>query len=200
MENLTLNLKNKIKQLAGNKDFLHHKWFVKYHLEIAEKIALELCDIYKEADIDLVMALVWMHDYGKIINMNDQYQETQLSGEKLLLELNFPEDFSQKVINLIEIIDSKDSDKILAASIEVKIVSSADGASHLLGPFYHLWFYESPKKSIESLLEDASRKIRTDWENKIVLPEVKESFRHYFEVMKSANGILPENFLNNQNL
>jgi 23S rRNA maturation-related 3'-5' exoribonuclease YhaM len=77
MQNLLQNLKSHIIQLCENPEFIHHKWYVKYHLNYVEQISFELCEIYPDADKDTVFALVWMHDYGKIISYNHQYDKYQ---------------------------------------------------------------------------------------------------------------------------
>ena len=45
---LIQKLKKKIKGLCKDKKFKHYQWFLKFHLEIVEKISLELCEIYNE--------------------------------------------------------------------------------------------------------------------------------------------------------
>ncbi|MEN8252493.1 MAG: hypothetical protein ABFQ53_02860, partial [Patescibacteria group bacterium] len=61
-QKLISDLRENIKKISKNKKFRHHQWFFKYHLEIVEKISLELCDIYKNADKNLILLMVWMHD------------------------------------------------------------------------------------------------------------------------------------------
>jgi 23S rRNA maturation-related 3'-5' exoribonuclease YhaM len=91
MEDKILQLKDAVKKASFNTDFIPHKWYVKYHLDIVEQIAFELCDIYKDSDKDLVTTLVWLHDYGKIINFESQYRTTLEEAPKLLSSLGFQE-------------------------------------------------------------------------------------------------------------
>ena len=69
-----------VTESAANPDFVHHVWFVEWHLKVVEKIALELLDHYPDADRDLVLVMVWLHDYGKTINFADQYRTTLVEG------------------------------------------------------------------------------------------------------------------------
>ncbi len=51
-------LKEKVSNLAKNERFIHHKWFLRYHLELVEKISLELHERYDEANVDLLLGLI----------------------------------------------------------------------------------------------------------------------------------------------
>jgi len=131
-EKLLQKLREEITRLSSNQNFIHHKWFVEHHLNIVEKIALELCDFHPIADRDIVQAMVWMHDYGKIINFDNQYSTTLELWENFMKRLWFPEDFSKKVIWFIEIMDQHMQLNISKTAIEIQIVSSADWCSHFI--------------------------------------------------------------------
>jgi hypothetical protein len=196
METLVKNFRKQVVIAAQNPNFIHHQWYVKYHLEIVEKISLELCDHYPNADRDLVILLVWLHDYGKMINSIDPHQATLTYGKAKLLKLGFSPPLVEKVISFIDLFDKKiDLDKDFTP-IEVKIVSSADAASHLVGPFYYMWMHENGDRDPFYLMESTLKKAKMEWEKKIVLPEVKQAFSDRQSFTLELNGLLPEKFLN----
>jgi hypothetical protein len=202
MESAPLDLSDLIDRLrkeiilsASNLTFPHHEWYVEYHLLLVERIAQELLTYYPEADRDLVDALVWTHDYGKMITRVDDRQATVTQGRKKLLELGFPPPFVDRVVEFVKLMDRSQELDLRKCSIEVQIVSSADGCSHLIGPFFYMWFREHPDVSLVKLMADNRRKAIKDWDRKIVLPEARAAFlaRHHF--IMEQNGELPDKFL-----
>ncbi len=186
-------LKDHVIEASKNPSFLHHEWFVEHHLNIFEKIALELCEIYKEADKDIVLTLVWIHDYGKILDMAKEHELNHKAGE-LLLELGFPAEFVEKVMEYLEIFESKMTKDLHAAPIEVRIASSSDAASHMVGPFMPIYWKEYNSKTIPELMAGQINKLNKDWERKIVLPEVKKAFEKRREFISEQVGNLPNKF------
>ncbi|MGB4758540.1 MAG: HD domain-containing protein [Candidatus Saccharimonadales bacterium] len=194
--------KQHVQELAGSPEFVHHKWFVKWHLEIVEKIANELLEYHPEADRDLVAVMVWLHDYGKILNFDQEYDRGLLNvGRDKLIELGFPEDFANKAADNIKMHDKSLEMDLRQAPIEVQISSSADGCSHMVGPFLPIFWHEATDKtfagkSFEELMRLNSKKLDKDWNHKIVLPEARQAFEQYYTVLKrTLAGELPEKFL-----
>lgn len=184
-----------VKEAAKNPGFVHHKWFVKWHLEIVERIAIELCEIHAEADRDFVKLLVWLHDYGKILDFDNQYEMTLVKGREKLQEMGFDEKIIDTAIQSIEVIDRKDRQELENAPIEIKIVSSADAASHHIGPFFALWWYENADRDFEDLMQDNIDKTNKDWNKKMVLPEVREAFEKRHVMILELNGDIPDKLL-----
>jgi hypothetical protein len=192
-------LKKHIREIASDESFVHHKWFVKWHLEIVERLALELCEHYPQVNRDLITVMAWMHDYGKILDFDNQYAVTLVAGREKLVELGFSSEFAGSVIANIELLDKKETVDLRAAPIEVQIVSSADGCSHMVGPFMYLFWHEATDqlfagKTLEELMQLDIKKAEKDWNRKIVLPEARTAFQKYFEVISVQCGKFPDKF------
>ena len=86
--------------------------------------------------------------------------------------------------------------RISQTPIEVQITSSADAASHLVGPFHSLWWHENPHKNFKDLMKDNRYKAMKDWNRKMVIPEIKEAFTYRHQIALEHAGEIPDNFLN----
>lgn len=189
-----------VRTAASNPNFVHHKWFVQWHLEIVDRIAAELLALHPEADHDLVTVMVWLHDYGKILDFDNQYEETLTAGRHKLAELGFSPDFTDTAIRYIEILDKKLEVDLRKAPIEVQIVSSADGCSHMVGPFLEIFWHEATdktftNKTFKELMELGRKKIEKDWNFKIVLPESRRAFEARYKFHCEQSGELPSRFI-----
>jgi hypothetical protein len=187
--------KQHVRETSANPEFVHHLWFVKWHLEIVEKIAFELLEHYPQADGDMVKLMVWLHDYGKTLDFDNQYEVTLTAGRAKLLELGFVEKLVNTAIENIETLDRKLELDLHEAPIEVQIVSSADGCSHMVGPFLDMWWYEHPGEPFEKLMADNRHKADKDWNHKIVLPEARSAFEARYGIICEQSGELPTTFI-----
>jgi hypothetical protein len=178
-----------------NKNFRYHEWFVKDHLMIVERLAMELCDLYPDADRSLVFALVWLHDFGKPLDDRNEYEITKTKGVEALRSFGLDEGFVGRVLECWEKMEKKGEIDISQEAVEVQIISSADGASHFTGKFYSAYFRDDSDESLKSIEKRIWEKIIKDWERKIVLPEVKEAFRSRYLRAIEIVGEYPEKFI-----
>lgn len=196
------DLKNKLSEFkqivtknCKNENFEYKEWFIPDHLEIVEKIAMELCDIYKEADRDVVNALVWFHDFGKSIDAKNEREVTKEKGIEAMRLVGLDEIFINKVYESWLRMEMKNEIDISKEPIEVQIVSTADGASHFVGKFYSTYFMDDKNESMNELEKRISDKIKQDWERKIVIPEVKKSFNDRYHRALEILGEYPDKFI-----
>ena len=178
-----------------NEAFTFRDWFISDHMMIVEKIAMQLCDIYTAADRDIVFALVWFHDFGKPIDEKNEREITKTKGVEELRAVGMDEDFVQKVLAHWTRMEMKEIIDISKEAIEVQIVSSSDGASHFVGKFYPGYFEDLKTDGMKKVIDDLRSKMTKDWERKIVLPEVKASFKNRYEHAREIIGEYPEKFI-----
>ncbi|MEI6660351.1 MAG: HD domain-containing protein [bacterium] len=187
--------KNIVIKNCNNPSFAYWDWMVNDHLVIVERIAMELCDIYQSADINIVYALVWFHDFGKPFDENNEYELTKTKGIEALASVGLSKEFIDKVLDSWTRMEMKETIDISKEPIEVQIVSTADGASHFVGKFYSTYFKDEIREDMKDLEKRLLAKIEKDWNRKIVLPEIKKAFYQRYLRAKEIAGEYPEKFL-----
>lgn len=165
-------LKQHVCQAASRPPFIHAGWFVEHHLLIIEQLVHELCDRYSAADRELCQAMVWVHDWGKILTNkgDDEEAVTRQQIMETLPQFGFnPEQCTKllEIYNEMESLAPKAADFLL----ETKVISTADAVSHYIGPFFPIYFQEYNTLPLGELIEGNQRKIARDLK-KILLPEV----------------------------
>lgn len=190
MNELLDNLRAFITQKASNSEFAHHKWFIKWHLDLVETLSKDMMKYYPEADETTLIALSWMHDYGKIIDFANQYDIKYADqGKQVLKDLGFDEIFAEMIGESVKRFDKKEN--LENETIEIRIVSSADACSHLVGPWVSLYWYENPDKPFEDIMRENIRKMGGEWELKVTIPEAIKAYQQlHDDVMFHAEGTL----------
>ncbi len=176
-----------VTQLANEEGFIHHTWFIDHHLKIIEQLVNELCDLYPHANRTVCLAMVWLHDLGKIITNKQKPREeedriTLEESGKLLTQFGFSAQDTALTLACLQQMEALKSTPATSLHIETKIISSADAAAHYIGPFFALYWYENPTKSIESLITDNITKLQKD-QHKVLLPEVETFLQPRFALL-----------------
>lgn len=195
MKNLIDTFKNKVIENCKNENFKYRDWFVNDHLLIVEKLANELCDLYPNADRNIVNILVWFHDFGKPINENNEYETTLNEGRATLQNIGFSEEVINRVIELWKLMEKKEEIDISKQPIEVQIISGADGGSHFVGKFYSSYFRDDPEEKLEDIEARLKKKILKDWNKKMVLPELKKAFEQRYKRALEIVGEYPDKLM-----
>jgi len=169
----------KVKEGIANKAFIHNEWYLQHHIEVVLSLSKEFSKIENvEFTLDMEL-LVWMHDYGKIFECNKRYDKYQV----FLQECGLSNGISKKIVNWIIEMDAKNN--LHNADIEVQIVSSADGVSHLITPFYMFYWRENSNHNIEEILKENRRKLEADWCKKITLDFAREKYVAFYNSLST---------------
>ena len=188
MDELLTKLRTYITEKVADPEFVHHKWFIKWHLEIVETLSIDMLKYYPEADKVTLIVLSWMHDYGKIVDFANQYDLRYADeGKQVLVDLGFNASFADMIGESVKRFDKKDH--LENEIIEIRIVSSADACSHLNGPWVSLYWHENPDKPFEDIMKENIRKMGGEWELKVTIPEAISAYQQlHDDVMFHAEG------------
>ena len=138
------------------------------HTKLVVKLALELCENYADADIEIVAISAWLHDISH--TDEDHHIKSSRIADKLLTKLGM--DKKEEILHCI--LSHRTGRMPVPFTIEAEIVFSADNLSHFVD-FQGLvklrnfeWAYAKIQKDLKSGM----------------LPEAKEKAEKIFKEIK----------------
>ncbi|MDR1026567.1 MAG: HD domain-containing protein [Lactobacillus sp.] len=165
-----MEIKDKIKKIIDDAKAVMDNdktggWLKDAHIVVVEEKANWLCDKLPEADRDIVMMGVWLHDIIHFIDLENRDIHAELGAEyarNVMQEEGFSAEVTDKVVEAVRAHSCKD---VMPQSLEAKILATADAMSHF-APEYYLGIAMDGavgKKGIDAYFRWARNKLNKDF-------------------------------------
>jgi len=174
---------NEIREIVKKE---HQKGDYKYHVSIVVKDALKLAEM-KKADKEIVEMAALMHDLGRTHGLkpgheNEHHIRSAKMAEKILNDLNCPEDKANKVIGCI-LSHRGAKDDYPPKTLEERIVANADAMAHF-DCFLDLFSQFVSMVGLEEAVKVIDDKIERDWNKKLTMSEAKEMVKDKYKAVR----------------
>ncbi len=172
-------------------DFGEDPWKLGPHLPEVEIWTKFLLEKHPEADKEVVMLAVWLHDIGHYPLPHDEGHE--IVGERRAKEFLEDNNFDpEKIPKVLHCVRSHRNRDVKPESIEAKILVCADSASHLSEPTMYPSIIADDSKGDRE--PKAPGKIERDWRDICMFPEIKEELKDkYLEIKKMIESSISNN-------
>lgn len=175
--------------LTSKEDFA--QWMWKNHLQFVAHKAEELSKRF-EANEDLAVAGAWLHDFGDafVDRHSNEHEEISVNEAKRVLQsAGYSENEIKEVIDVI-IKPHSCKENNLPATIEGKVLATADALAHLTTDFYiqFAWMHLPSNKSYSEFINWVNEKLDRDFNKKIFFDEVKEEVKGRYESLIEIFG------------
>lgn len=147
------------------------------HVLEVEKWANLMLKRYPEADPDVVMLSVWLHDSGyyPIQKEVDHAISGEQKAREFLKKENYPDDKALKVLRCVRSHRCRD---VMPESLEEKIIAFVDSASHMTHPMYvYIAMAKTDYRAID--------KLERDYRDLSFFPEIKKELFPLYEAWKN---------------
>jgi len=150
------------------------------HVEEVAKWADFLCDKNKDADREVVMLSVWLHDVGHypLPTKIDHAARGQRLAKQFLSQEKYDSSKIQQVLHCVRSHRCKD---IMPQTIEAKIIACADSASHFTDSMYMDMAKDDKKAKVPLRVYG---KIERDYRDASIFPGVKKSLTPLYMAWK----------------
>jgi len=174
----------KIKEVV-KKECEKDNWSWDYHMVSVVKYANQLAEKLG-ADKEIVEVSAWLHDITRLKGDPENHHISgPIEAEKILKQLNYPQDKIEKVKHCIHA--HRGSQSIKRETIEAECVASADAMAHFDNvPALIYVAFVKKQMSIEEGKDWVRNKLERSW--KKLIPEAKEIVLPKYEAVKLLLG------------
>jgi len=167
--------------LDGIKEYKQDPYGLESHVEELERWAKLLLKKHPEADEEVVLLGVWLHDYGHYpINPDEDHAVTSERKAKILLEGEKIDE--KKLDNVLHCVRSHRCRDVMPKTIEAKILACADSASHMTDKVY-LDIAHSNK--LRNYKYQVLEKLERDYRDASIFPEIKKEITPLYTAWKA---------------
>jgi HD superfamily phosphodiesterase len=180
-DELVWQVRDHIIEKAQSSKYIDH-WFLEGHILVVEKMAAWLCKLYPQADKDIVGLAVWFHDVSRFEGKDEGHD---LLGAKIAEKELSKMGFSKNKINQVKMAClSHRSKELKPATLEARILASADAMSHFVGGLYLRLVHKYAKEmGFEKAIEHLKRKLDRDYREKITFEEAQILIRERYKAI-----------------
>lgn len=151
------------------------------HVPEAEKWANKMCDTYSDADREVVLLAVWLHDIAYYpVNEIDHAIKSEKAAKKFLEKEKYPKDKMKKVLHCVRAHRGRD---VIPETLEAKIMACVDSASHMTDSMYANIVRDGRSDYVFGKLERDYRDISE-------FPEVQKELQDVYEKWKALLNAL----------
>jgi len=164
---------NQIKKIIqqeckNSKDNFIRDYFFAKHLLAVEKFAKKLLRHFPQANDEIVMLGVWLHDLQRIRSIKGDHQKMGAKeAEKVMREFKYDKKIINKVKNIILTHNAYGGN--IPKTLEGKILACADAMTHYYNDFF-LDYFKNKNVSLSEFKNWSLEKLNRNYSKKIVNP------------------------------
>jgi 23S rRNA maturation-related 3'-5' exoribonuclease YhaM len=164
-----------------------HPYFQR-HIEEVENWANRILPYYPEADTEIILLSVWLHDIGQLDGdyKVDHAIKSETEAISFLSKEKYPED---KILEVAHCVRSHRCKDVQPNSVEAKILAAADSASHMADIPYILMMGQS-NLTRQDVLDKLERDFRDT--NNFLPIELKPQTKQLYKAWKGLLEVFPK--------
>lgn len=168
----------------AKENFNIDNYYLERHVNEVERWAKKILEIKVDANREIVLLGVWLHDIGQLIGYKeiDHAINSEIEARRFLGEKEVEREVIEKVAHCVRAHRCKD---IQPNTLEAKIVAASDSASHMTDIVY-------ADMASRGDVKEAKEKLERDYRDKGLVPEISDELKPLYLAWKNLLQAFPK--------